>query len=232
LISLKKVFKKKNEFALSLERIIGFYPGNIEHYQQAFLHKSAIKKDELKSFESNERLEFLGDAILDSIISHYLYYKFPLKNEGYLTQLRSRLVSRENLNKLGLKIGLNEFINANLDKEIKSIYGDALEALIGAIYLDKGYPFAQQFVEQSLLKNHIDIEEVISTETDFKSRVIEWCQKEKLDFKFNITEREENNEKLYASELVINSEMKGTGTAFTKKKAEQLAAEQFYKEHL
>jgi ribonuclease III len=226
---LKRVFKKKSDFALKLERILGFYPDETSFYYQAFLHKSAIKDNELKTFESNERLEFLGDAVLDSIISHYLFSKFPLKDEGYLTQLRSRLVSRQNLNNLGAKIGLNELILSKLDKETKTVYGDALEALIGAIYLDKGYVFAQQFVEQKLLQTHIDIEEVISTETDFKSRTIEWCQKEKLSFDFIITEQEEKNEKLYTAELVIENVVKGKGTAYTKKKAEQLAAEQFYK---
>ncbi len=226
---LKRVFKKKSAFALKLERILGFYPNQTSFYYQAFLHKSAIKDNELKSFESNERLEFLGDAILDSIISHYLFSKFPLKDEGYLTQLRSRLVSRQNLNNLGAKLGLNELIQSNLDKESKTVYGDALEALIGAVYLDKGYVFAQQFVEQKLLQSHIDIEEVISTETDFKSRAIEWCQKEKVLFDFVISEKDDKNEKLYTAELIIENIVKGIGTAYTKKKAEQLAAEQFYK---
>jgi ribonuclease-3 len=226
---LKRIFKKKSDFALKLERVLGFYPNQTTFYYQAFLHKSAIKNNELKSFESNERLEFLGDSILGSIISHYLFAKFPLKDEGYLTQLRSRLVSRHNLNNLGVKIGLNELIQSNLDRESKTVYGDALEALIGAIYLDKGYAFAQQFVEQKLLQTHIDIEEVITTETDFKSRAIEWCQKEKLNFDFFISEKEDKNEKLYTAELIINDMVKGTGIAYTKKKAEQLAAEQFYK---
>lgn len=230
MIFLKKIIRKKDEFALVLERIIGFYPHQISIYQQAFLHKSLIQKNELKSFESNERLEFLGDAILDSIISHYLFNKFPLKDEGYLTKLRSRLVSRQNLNNLGVKIGLQELIKSNLERESKSIFGDALEALIGAIYLDKGYPFAQKFVEEKLLQNHIDIEEVIQTETDFKSRVIEWCQKEKSNFDFKITEKEKSNEKLYTAKLMIDNELKGSGTAFTKKRAEQIASEQFYKE--
>jgi len=232
LVFLKKIFRKKNEFALSIERIIGFYPENISFYQQAFLHKSAIKDIEFKSFESNERLEFLGDAVLETITSNYLFCKFPLKDEGYLTQLRAKLVSRQTLNVLGVKIGLNEFINAKLEKESKSIYGDALEALIGAIFIDKGYLAAQQFVEQKLLQNHIDIEEVILTETDFKSRVIEWCHKEKLSFIFNITEQEDKKEKLYHAELLIDNGLKGKGAAFTKKKAEQLAAEEFYKNTL
>lgn len=227
---LKKVFRKKDELAQVLERIIGFYPNQISIYRQAFLHKSLLQNNEFKSFESNERLEFLGDAVLDSIISHYLFNKFPKKDEGYLTKLRSRLVSRQNLNNLGVKIGLDELMKMNLERVSKSIYGDALEALIGAIYLDKGYPSAQKFVEEKLLQNHIDIEEVIQTETDFKSRVIEWCQKEKLNFDFKITEEEERNEMLYTAELIINKETKGKGTAFTKKEAEQLASEQFYKQ--
>ncbi|MBL4592973.1 MAG: ribonuclease III [Flavobacteriales bacterium] len=224
----KKVFRKKDEYALVLERITGFYPHQVSIYQQAFLHKSLTQNNELQSFESNERLEFLGDAVLDSIISHYLYNKFPKKDEGYLTKLRSRLVSRQNLNNLGVKIGLQELMKFNLERASKSIYGDALEALIGAIYLDRGYSFAQQFVEERLLQNHIDIEEVILTETDFKSRVIEWCQKEKLSFDFKITEQEEKNEKLYTAQLIINGELKGAGSAFTKKQAEQLAAEIVY----
>jgi len=224
----KKVFRKKDEFALTLERVIGFYPGQISIYKQAFLHKSLTQNNELQSFESNERLEFLGDAVLDSIISHYLYNKFPKKDEGYLTKLRSRLVSRQTLNNLGVKIGLEELIQSNLERASKSIYGDALEALIGAIYLDKGYVVSQEFVEGRLIQNHIDIEEVIQTETDFKSRVLEWCQKEKWSFDFKLTESESQNEKHYTAELYINNESKGKGTAFTKKKAEQLASEEFY----
>jgi ribonuclease-3 len=129
-----------------------------------------------------------------------------------------------------VKIGLKELIKSNIERESKSIYGDALEALIGAIYLDKGYVVAKFFIEEKLLQNHIDIEMVIQTETDFKSRIIEWCQREKLNFHFKIIEQEENSEKLYSAELIVNQVTKGTGTAFTKKKAEQLAAEQFYKE--
>lgn len=225
---LKRVFRKKDEYAEILARIIGFYPDQISIYRQAFLHKSIIQNNQLQSFESNERLEFLGDAVLDSIISNYIYYKFPKKDEGYLTKLRSKLVSRQTLNNLGVKIGLQELMKSNLERASKSVYGDALEALIGAIFLDKGYGFAQKFVEEKLLQNHIDIEEVIQTETDFKSRVIEWCQKEKISFEYKISEKEEKKGKLYVAELLVDNELKGKGIAFTKKQAEQLAAEQFY----
>lgn len=224
---LKKVFKRKSEFAKVMQRVIGFYPDNIELYRQAFLHKSVIQDKNLKPFESNERLEFLGDAILDSVISHYLFNKFPFKDEGFLTQLRSRIVSRQSLNNLGVKLGFRELINARLEKESRSVYGDALEAIIGAIYLDKGYVATQKFIEDRLLQNHIDIEEVINTETDFKSRVIEWCQKEKKEIEFKLDE--DSSGKIYIATLLINNEEKGKGDAHSKKKAEQLAAEQFYK---
>tara|TARA_B100000809_G_scaffold108633_1_gene107098 strand:+ start:1466 stop:2158 length:693 start_codon:yes stop_codon:yes gene_type:complete len=225
----KKLFRKKDEYALILERIIGFYPHQVSIYKQAFLHKSILQNTELQSFESNERLEFLGDAVLDTVISHYLYHKFSKKDEGYLTKLRSRLVSRQMLNNLGVKIGLQELMQSNLERASKSVYGDALEALIGAIYLDKGYTFAQSFIVEKLIQNHIDIDAVTQTETDFKSRVIEWSQKEKSSFEFKISESEETNDRMYTAELVINEEVRGKGIAYTKKQAEQAAAEQFYK---
>lgn len=212
-----------------MERILGFYPKQISLYQQAFKHKSVIANSDNKSFESNERLEFLGDAILDSIISHYLFIKFPFKDEGFLTQLRSRLVSRHMLNTLGVKIGLKELLEANVEKKPKSMYGDALESLIGAIYIDLGYVKAQQFVLEKLLDNHVNINEVIDNETDFKSRVIEFCQKEKKELIFEITEQEEGNNKVYTADLQIDTISKGKGSAFSKKQAEQIAAEQFYK---
>jgi ribonuclease-3 len=226
----KKVFRKKDEYAETIERITGVYPDQISIYKQAFLHKSIIQNNQLQSFESNERLEFLGDAVLDSVISNYIYHKFPKKDEGYLTKLRSKLVSRRTLNNLGVKIGLQELMQSNLERASKSVYGDALEALIGAIFLDQGYVSAQKFVEDNLLQNHIDIEEVTQTETDFKSRVLEWCQKEKLSFDFKITEIEESKGKLYLAELIVNEELKGKGSAFTKKKAEQMAASEFYEQ--
>ena len=229
-MTLFDVFKRKTEFALTLERILGFLPQHLQFYKQAFTHKSVIKDTDKQFFESNERLEFLGDAVLGTIVSHYLFNKFPFEDEGFLTQLRSRLVSRKTLNDLGLKIGLNEFVEAKLDKESKTICGDALEALIGAIYLDKGYSYAEKFVVQQLIQTHLDIDEIIQTETDFKSRVLEWAQREKQPLEFRITEREEKNTKLFTAELFINEACKGKGTAYSKKKAEQLASEQFFKE--
>lgn len=222
-------FKRKTEFALTLERILGFYPNRIQIYQQAFRHKSVIIATDKQFFESNERLEFLGDSILGVIVSHYLFNKFPFEDEGFLTQLRSRVVSRKTLNDLGYKIGLKELIEAKLGKESKTVFGDALEALIGAIYLDKGYSYAEQFVVRQLIQIHLDMDEIIQTETDFKSRVLEWAQKGKQRLEFVITEQEENNVKLFTAELFIDTISRGKGTAYSKKKAEQLASEQFFK---
>ncbi len=227
---LKKVFRKKDEYAQIIERITGVYPDQISIYKQAFLHKSIIQNNQLEPFESNERLEFLGDAVLDSVISNYIYHKFPKQDEGYLTKLRSRLVSRQTLNNLGVKIGLQELMQSNLERASKSVYGDALEALIGAIFLDKGYSVAKRFVEYKLLYNHVDIEELIQTESDFKSRVIEWCQKEKLTFEFKVAEQDQAKGRIYIAELLINEELKGRGEAYTKKKAEQAAAEEYYRQ--
>ena len=226
---IRNLFKRRSDYSNKLKRILGFYPSQISIYQQAFKHTSSIANSEHKIVESNERLEFLGDAILDSIISHYLFVQFPFKDEGFLTKLRSRLVSRQMLNNLGVKIGLPALIETNLEKEAKSIYGDALEAIIGAIYLDKGYQLAQQFVLEKLIENHIDIDEVMHNETDFKSRVIEFCQKEKKPLEFIITEKIEDTHNVYSADLQINRISEGKGIAFSKKEAEQLAAEEFYK---
>tara|TARA_R110001592_G_scaffold138519_2_gene357870 strand:- start:2074 stop:2769 length:696 start_codon:yes stop_codon:yes gene_type:complete len=225
-----KIFKKKSEYTLKLERILGFYPDKISLYKQAFRHKSTLVDDAKQSFESNERLEFLGDAILDAVISNYIYSKFPFKDEGFLTQLRSKLVRRHFLNNLAEKIGISELIVSNLDRESKSIYGDALEALIGAVYLDKGYKKAERFILEKLLQNHVELAEIIETETDFKSRAIEWAQKNKSKFEFEIEDIEDGQTKTYLAKLFIENQLKGKGEAISKKRAEQLAAEQFLKE--
>ncbi|PIQ15918.1 MAG: ribonuclease III [Flavobacteriales bacterium CG18_big_fil_WC_8_21_14_2_50_32_9] len=229
---VNRIFKKKSQYALKLERILGFYPKNINVYKQAFTHKSTLSDNDKKIAESNERLEFLGDTVLSTVVSHFLFVKFPFKDEGFLTQLRSRFVSREMLNLLGRKIGLSELIEKKPEEHAASIYGNTLEALIGAIYIDKGYKVAQNFIYQKLIHNHIDTQEVMVNETNFKSRVIEWCQKDKHTFRFEVKENQEKNIHLYTVELFLDDKLEGVGIANSKKKAEQLASEQFYNEHL
>lgn len=225
-----KIFKKKSEYALKLERILGFYPDQISLYEQAFTHKSMLLGTDKQAYESNERLEFLGDAILDAVISVYIFKKFPLKDEGFLTQLRSKLVSRLFLNNLAFKMGLDTFIQSNLDRESKTVMGDALEALIGAIYLDKGYQTSEKFILKQLFETHVVIEDVLEKETDYKSRTIEWAQKGKHKLEFETEELGSLNNKFYKTKLFIDNQLVGTGEAANKKTSEQIACEQFVKE--
>ena len=225
-----KIFKKKSEYALKLERILGFYPDQISLYEQAFTHKSMLLGTDKQAYESNERLEFLGDAILDAVISVYIFKKFPLKDEGFLTQLRSKLVSRLFLNNLAFKMGLDTFIQSNLDRESKTVMGDALEALIGAIYLDKGYQISEKFILKQLFETHVVIEDVLEKETDYKSRTIEWAQKGKHKLEFETEELGSLNNKFYKTKLFIDNQLVGTGEAANKKTSEQIACEQFVKE--
>lgn len=214
---------------MKLERLLGFYPKNIAIYQQALTHKSHVS-DKNKIIKSNERLEFLGDSILNSIISHYLFSKYPFIDEGQLTQLRSRFVSRETLNNIAVKIGLSELIEKKQEDRSTSILGNALEAIIGAIYVDKGYDKTKKFVYKQLIDIHIDSDKIVANETNFKSRIIEWCQKHKIDFNFVTVETEKNQRSFFNVILFIDGKEKGKGEAFSKKKAEQHAAQQFYEE--
>ncbi|MCB9174550.1 MAG: ribonuclease III [Flavobacteriales bacterium] len=225
-----KIFRKKSEYAFKLERILGFKPDRISLYEQAFTHKSMLLGTEKQAYESNERLEFLGDSILGTITSVYIFKKFPFKDEGFLTQLRSKLVSRQFLNNLAYKIGIDTFVQSNIDRESKTIMGDALEALIGAIYLDKGFKKTEKFVLQQLFEHHVVIEDVLDKETDFKSRTIEYAQKGKHKIEFETEELGEVNKRFYKTKLFIDNQLVGVGEAANKKTSEQIACEQFFKE--
>ena len=209
-----------------MKNILGFYPKNIDLYKQAFRHRSACKD---KKQANNERLEFLGDAILSAVIGHYLFMRFPFKDEGFLTKMRSKIVSRAQLNLVAKKLAVNTFVETNGDSGMRnsSVNGDAFEALIGAIYLDKGYKIANHFILNRVLSVHLDIDEIEQTETDFKSKFIEWAQKEKVPFEFRMREEIGNGpDKQFIIELVLNNEIKGMGQHFSKKRAEQMAAEE------
>lgn len=210
----------------SLKNILGFYPGNIALYLLAFRHRSAANEiKEGVKINSNERLEFLGDAVLGTVTAHYLFKKFPYKDEGFLTKMRSKIVSRAQLNQLAVKLGINKLIDSNTSGfQQASMGGDAFEALIGAIYVDKGYKKASDFILNRIIKMHLDMDEIEARETDFKSKLIEWSQKEKKELKFVLSEGTIEN-KQYAIQAIIDNEIKGTATHFSKKRAEQLAAE-------
>ncbi len=219
--SNKEEKKEKKE----LRKILGFYPKNITYFQTAFLHKSATYIDHTGVVVNNERLEYLGDAILDAIIGDYLYALYPKEDEGFLTQTRSKIVNREKLYLLALKIGLENFIVLHTKQFVskKNIYGDAFEALIGAIYLDKGFYVTYDFVINKIVKKHIDLELLIETNKNYKSQIIEWGQKYQKNIIF-ITDASTDKFK-FTSYLVLNDQILGKGRGNTKKQAEQKAAE-------
>lgn len=216
-------------FRRSLKNILGFTPGNLALYRKAFTHSSAANqaKDRGVIKESYERLEFLGDAILSAVIADFLFKKFPFKDEGFLTKMRSRIVSRQQLGKLAGKFGLDKMIEAEngVKGRSSSVSGDVFEALIGAIYLDKGYPFTSAFILDSIIRYHLDIDEIESVDSDYKSKLIEWAQKNKKDLRFKLVEEKIiANQKLFVVEATIDGEALGRSESFSKKKAEQESA--------
>ncbi len=225
----KKQLKPDKKLIVSFRRILGFRPGKPELYQLALIHKSAATKIYKNPKLNNERLEFLGDAILDSIIAEHLYSIFPEKDEGFLTQLRSKIVNRETLKRISLKLGIaNLVISKVANDNHKSVYGDALEAVIGAIYLDKGYKRTKKFILKRIVDHHINIRTLAETEIDFKSRIIEWSQKNKKDINFTCQEElnAESKTPVFVSHLLIADKIIGLGSGNSKKEAEQNAARQ------
>lgn len=216
------------ELVTSLKTLLGFYPINLSLYKLAFFHKSVAPEVKAGIKASNERLEFLGDAILDAVVADYLFKKYPFEDEGFLTELRSKIVSRKNLNHLAAKMGLDKFIKSDNRANVKSnsIIGDALEAMIGAVYLDKGFKATQKFILIQLISNHIDVDELQEQEMNFKSRLIEWVQKERKTLRFDVVaETDMGARRLFVINALIENEVMGTGQDFSKKRAEQTAAE-------
>jgi ribonuclease-3 len=214
--------------------LLGFYPSNLKLYDLAFIHKSASVFDSQGNQVNNERLEFLGDAILGAIIAEFLYNRFPQQDEGYLTKNRSKLVNRAFLTRLTFDMGLNVFIDSNTTKNIDKshIYGDALEALIGAIYLDKGYLQAKYFVTKKILSQFVDLNEIEQKDSNFKSQLIEWSQKNKKEVKFETNEEEVKDKSKpprFVSVVTVNNKEMGRGSGTSKKEAQQNAARESLK---
>jgi ribonuclease III len=213
----------------AVKQMIGKRPGNLQLYRLAFMHSSANKETLHNGFrDSNERLEYLGDSVLGMIVAEYLFKKYPYKDEGFLTDIRSRIVNRESLNGVARRLGIDKLIEFDTNRKTvlsrTSMYGDALEALVGAIYLDKGFKFTQQFILDKLLSNHFDLDTVVQNNTNFKSLVIEWAQKEGKDLRFEIEERGSMHNKEFIAQLNVDNEHLTTGSGYSKKKAEQSAA--------
>lgn len=231
---IKLFSSPRKEFYLFLKNLLGFYPSNLKLYDLAFIHKSASTFDSQGNLVNNERLEFLGDAILGAIIADFLYNRFPQQDEGFLTKNRSKLVNRTFLSRLTFDMGLNIFIDSNTIKNIDKshIYGDALEALIGAIYLDTDYQTTKYFVTKKILSQFVDLNEIEQKDTNFKSQLIEWSQKNKKEINFETTEEETKN-KLKAPNFISVVEMDnkelGKGIGTSKKEAQQNAAREALK---
>lgn len=213
---------------LSFYNILGFYPDRIDLYKEAMTHRSSSIRSKKGKWVNNERLEFLGDAILDAIVADILYKRFVNKKEGFLTSTRSRIVQRDTLNKIAVELGLDKIIvssTRNLAHNT-NIYGDALEALIGAIYLDQGYRVAKSFVFETLIKEHINIDKVLKSEVDFKSRLIEWGQKNRVDVRFEVIDSsyDTQNNPVFISCVKVAEVEIGTGKGYSKKESHQKAA--------
>jgi ribonuclease-3 len=223
----------KREFRSRLKKILGFKPGNLELYEIAFIHRSAtfILADGKKV--NNERLEYLGDAVLDAILSDYLFEKFPEANEGFLTKIRSRIVNREVLNQLALSMGFNKILMSKINSShlTKNLYGDAFEALIGSVFLDKGFKKTKNVFIKNVLNKYLDLNQIVKTDTDYKSLVFEWVQKNKSNLIFTYNEEYDFNLKksVFSTILSIDKQEYGVGHGSSKKEAEQEAASQAWK---
>lgn len=225
---VRLLFNFRKKPYILFRNLLGFYPLDIELYQLAMLNKSNFAKDKDGRLINNERLEFLGDAVLETAVTDILYHRFPNKKEGFLTILRSRIVQRKMLNKLGMQIGLNRLAkSAGLSKPF-NIYGNTLEALIGAIYLDRGYKYAHLFVN-SILKKHVNLGKISNEEANYKVKLQEWAQKNKMSFRYELFEDENPKSNHFVVELYIEDVLAGVGTALSKKEAQQLAAETAYR---
>jgi len=225
---IKLFSSSRKEFYLFLRSLLGFYPTNLKIYDIAVIHKSASKIDSQGNYINNERLEYLGDAILGAAIADFLYNRFPNQDEGYLTQMRSKLVNRSFLTQLTYQIGLNHFIQSNTTSTIESshIYGDTLEALIGAIYLDKGFLETKKFITRKLLNNYVNLVEVQNTNTNYKSQLIEWSQKNKKAVSFDTADESKNDGKQpwFIATIEVDNELLGKGSGTSKKEAQQNAS--------
>ncbi|MDR0796494.1 MAG: ribonuclease III [Tannerella sp.] len=225
---LKKLFSKKESPYLALYKLLGFYPKNLYLYEQAFIHRSSSIETEDGRWQNNERLEFLGDAVLNAIIADIIYKKFPNRKEGFLTQTRSKIVQRDSLNRLAIDMGLNELMvmNRKTTSHNHYIYGNAFEALIGAVYLDQGYRKCLEFVEKQVIERHISLKTIAKKEVNFKSHLIEWSQKNKLEIVFELLETLKDDDKnpVFQSSVTLMGVSLGKGTGYTKKESQQLAA--------
>ena len=224
---IRLLFIKDKEPYLCFYKILGFYPRNIELYKQALLHKSSSIKEKGKLL-NNERLEFLGDAILDAVVADIVYKKFDGKKEGFLTNTRSKIVQRDTLNRVAVKIGLDKLIKFTTRQSSHNSYmcGNAFEALVGAIYLDKGYQACMDFMEKRIIEQYLNLDKVSRKEVNFKSKLIEWSQKNKFEIEFILTAQSVDSDQnpTFETQVTVENIPAGIGSGYSKKESQQEAA--------
>ena len=223
--------KEDASFFRELKIILGFAPKHLLFYKKAFIHRSIKNVDPKGNPQNYERLEFLGDAMLGAAIASYLFKKVPSGNEGYLTQMRSKIVSRDHLNELGRDLNLIRFVTSNVAKSKfgENINGNIFEALVGAIYLDRGYDYCVKFIYKRVIQPYVDIAKLEGKITSYKSLFIEWCQKEKKTFLFDVYDDTANDPiRHFSVKLSLEDKIIAKGRATSKKKAEEIAAKRAY----
>lgn len=225
---IKLPFRKEKELYCSLRDIIGFYPHNIDFYKQALMHRSVSRRNAKGKPVNNERLEFLGDAILDAIVGDIVFRHFEGKREGFLTTTRSKIVQRETLNRLAHEIGIDRLIvsSGHMSSHNSYMEGNAFEALVGAIYLDRGYGACMRFMQKRILSQLINLDKVAYKEVNFKSKLIEWCQKNKVKLDFELVEqqRDNSNSPMFVYKAKIEGIEGGEGRGYSKKESQQTAS--------
>lgn len=227
---IKLPFRKDKELFSSLRDILGFYPRHIEHYKLALMHKSVARRNAKGKPLNNERLEFLGDAILDAVVGDIVYRHFEGKREGFLTNTRSKLVQRDTLNKLANEMGISKLILSSGHTSSHNSYmgGNAFEALVGAIYLDRGYDACMQFMQKRILSQLINIDKVAYKEVNFKSKLLEWTQKNRVRMEFRLVEqnKDENSSPVFIYQVMLEGLEAGMGKGYSKKESQQLASKE------
>ncbi|WP_298116422.1 ribonuclease III domain-containing protein [Flavobacterium sp.] len=234
---LKKIFTRNSRpteggnFFVAIEKIVGFKPVNIKFYEKAFTHRSSNKTDDKGNPLNYERLEFLGDSMLSSVIAAHLYKEAPLGDEGYLTKMRSKIVSREHLNELGRDLHLIDYVESKVPSSHfgENIHGNIFEALVGAIFLDRGYVGCEEFIQKRVIIPYVDIARLEGKVISYKSLVIEWCQKEKKQFNFDVFDDNGNDgQRYFGVKLSIDDKVIAKSRATSKKKAEEIASKRAY----
>lgn len=225
---IKLPFRKDRELCASIQAIIGFYPHRLSYYKLALQHKSIARNGKRNGNEHNERLEYLGDAVLESIVSDILYHHFTTQREGFLTNTRSKIVQRDTLNHLSHEIGLDRLIHSNSHSNAhnNNIGGNAFEALMGAIYLDRGFDACMYFIKERIFNRHINLETMAAKEVNFKSKLIEWAQKNRIQLAFRLIEEKQNPHAapVFHTRIILEGLEAEVGKGYSKKESHQMAA--------